>query len=324
MTGRQLSYPPLTDPFAHPALFYESAGEFLEGVGTFVRNALEADEPVFVAVPGDRLRSLHEHLGSDAASVECADMTVLGRNPGRILAALQDFADRYPGRPVSIVGEPIWAGRSAAEILEATRHEALINTAFTGRTAAILCPYDTTRLPTAALADAYRTHPTLIENGHVRASSHYTDPAVVSDGCDAPLSDPPAGRTFTFPFLSGQLAEVRRHAVGWMQHTSLSEARRSDLLLAIAEATGNSVAHGGGGGVLRLWTTGAHGCVAEVSDSGYLANPLAGRRKPGLATANGGRGLWMIHQLCDLVEIRARSMGLVLRMHMSPPLSQEE
>jgi anti-sigma regulatory factor (Ser/Thr protein kinase) len=147
---------------------------------------------------------------------------------------------------------------------------------------------------------------------------------VVSADCDTPLSEPPSGRTFTFPFASGHLAEVRRHAVGWMQHTGLNVARRGDLLLAIAEAMGNSVAHGGGGGVLRLWSAGAHGCVAEVSDSGYLTDPLAGRRKPGLGTANGGRGLWMIHQLCDLVEVRAQSTGLVLRMHMSRPLPQAE
>ncbi|WP_234382019.1 ATP-binding protein, partial [Streptomyces sp. XY332] len=35
-------------------------------------------------------------------------------------------------------------------------------------------------------------------------------------------------------------------------------------------------------------------------------------------SANGGRGLWMIHQLCDLVEIRASDTGLTLRMHMEP------
>ncbi|WP_234382018.1 ATP-binding protein, partial [Streptomyces sp. XY332] len=34
-------------------------------------------------------------------------------------------------------------------------------------------------------------------------------------------------------------------------------------------------------------------------------------------SANGGRGLWMIHQLCDLVEIRASDTGLTLRMHMT-------
>ncbi|PLW72621.1 sensor histidine kinase, partial [Streptomyces sp. DJ] len=47
------------------------------------------------------------------------------------------------------------------------------------------------------------------------------------------------------------------------------------------------------------------------------ADPLAGRRRPSPESADGGRGLWMIHQLCDLVETRAGSGGLVLRMHMA-------
>jgi anti-sigma regulatory factor (Ser/Thr protein kinase) len=37
-----------------------------------------------------------------------------------------------------------------------------------------------------------------------------------------------------------------------------------------------------------------------------------------LASAEGGRGLWMMHQLCDLVEIRSSEDGLTLRLHMAP------
>ncbi|MFF1416030.1 sensor histidine kinase, partial [Streptomyces sp. NPDC058289] len=32
-----------------------------------------------------------------------------------------------------------------------------------------------------------------------------------------------------------------------------------------------------------------------------------------------GRGLWMIHQLCDLVEIRAVDDDFTLRLHMATP-----
>ncbi len=57
--------------------------------------------------------------------------------------------------------------------------------------------------------------------------------------------------------------------------------------------------------------------MAEIRDAGHLADPLAGRRRPALASVNGGRGLWLIHQLCDLVETRASDSGLTLRMHMT-------
>ncbi|MBT2470663.1 sensor histidine kinase [Streptomyces sp. ISL-66] len=307
--------------FVHPALFYEDLAEYLTGVGGFVRDALSADEPVLVAVPGPHLDALRETLGENAAEVTWTDMTELGRNPGRILAALQDFADRHAGRAARIVGEPIWPGRSSAEVLEATRHEALINTAFAGRPATILCPYDVPGLAPAVIADARRTHPSLIERGRDLPSPAYTDASKVSADCDRPLPEHHGGVP-RLEYTHGGLSEVREYAERWARGTALTPARRGDLVLAISEAAANSLAHGGGKGALRLWTTageGAREVVAEIRDGGRLANPLAGRRRPSLASAHGGRGLWMIHQLCDLVEIRAADSGFTLRLHMETP-----
>ncbi|WP_405680681.1 sensor histidine kinase [Streptomyces sp. NBC_00868] len=312
-----INLPASTTPgaFVHPALFYEGQAEYLAGVGGFVTAALEADEPVLVAVPGPRLDVLRESLDEAAAEVAWTDMTRLGRNPGRILAALQDFADRHADRAARIVGEPIWPGRSRAEVLEATRHEALINTAFAGRPATVLCPYDVPGLPAAVVSDARRTHPTVIEKGAELLSPAYTDAPSVCADCDHPLPEPDGG-TPRREYAHGQLGGVREYAEAWARGTALSAARRGDLILAISEAAANSLSHGGGSGALRLWSTGT-GVVAEIRDGGHLTDPLAGRRRPALASANGGRGLWMIHQLCDLVEIRACADGLTLRLHMA-------
>ncbi|BFV60674.1 anti-sigma factor RsbA family regulatory protein [Kitasatospora sp. CMC57] len=305
-----------TGPFVHPALFYRTTREYVETVGAFARAALAADEPCLIAVPTDPLEVLRSALDDADGDVEFVDMTVLGRNPGRILAALQGFADRHPDRPARIVGEPIWAGRTHAEILEATRHEALINTAFARRGATILCPYDVTALPESVVADARRTHPTIWDDGEDFASTAYVDPAVVSADCDQPLPEP--GDATVLAYSAGQLAQVRRQADAWLRSTALPSARRGDLLLAIGEATANSVAHGGGSGTLRLWTGANGAAVAEVCDGGQLSDPLVGRSRPRLASTDGGRGMWMVHQLCDLVEIRATGQGLTLRLHMTP------
>lgn len=306
--------------FVHPALFYRDLPEYVSGVGGFVRASLSADAPVLVAVPGAHLDALRESLGRSAAAVTWTDMTELGRNPGRILAALQDFADLHAGRAARIVGEPIWPGRSPAEVLEATRHEALINTAFAGRHATILCPYDVRGLAPEVLADARRTHPTLIEEGRDLPSPAYADAPRVSADCDLPLPEP-EGDVPRLPYSHGGLAEVRAYAEVWARGTKLPPDRRGDLVLAVSEAAANSLSHGGGKGTLRLWTTGGARAevVAEIHDGGRLADPLAGRRRPSLASANGGRGLWMIHQLCDLVEVRATDRGFTLRLHMATP-----
>ncbi|MFD7835413.1 anti-sigma factor RsbA family regulatory protein [Streptomyces sp. NPDC059761] len=311
-----VSAPTAPGDFVHPALFYQDRAEYLAGVGGFVRAALAADEPVLVAVPGPRLDPLRESLDVAAAEVTWADMTRLGRNPGRILAALQDFTDRHAGRAARIVGEPVWPGRSQAEVLEATRHEALINTAFSGRRATVLCPYDVLGLPAAVVSDARRTHPTVTAGGENRLSPEYADAAAVCADCDGPLPEPD-GAVPRFAYACGELGEVRAYAETWARGTALSTARRGDLILAVSEAAANSLAHGGGSGWLRLWNTAGCGVVAEIRDGGHLADPLAGRRRPSLTSVDGGRGLWMIHQLCDLVEIRASDNGLTLRMHMT-------
>ena len=110
----------------------------------FIRDGLAAGEPVAVAVPGPNLRLIRDALGADAAQVLLRDMTVAGRNPGRIIpTVLLAFANAHPGRRVRLIGEPIWPGRSAAEYPACAQHEALINAAFAGRPATILCPYNT-------------------------------------------------------------------------------------------------------------------------------------------------------------------------------------
>ncbi|WP_285549332.1 anti-sigma factor RsbA family regulatory protein [Streptomyces lavendulae] len=303
--------------FVHPALLYRGPEEYLTGVGDFVRAALAAGEPVLVAVPGPRLGPLREVLGSGGAGVEFTDMARLGRNPGRILAALREFAERHEGRAARIVGEPVWAGRTPAEVREAVRHEALVNTAFAGRDATVLCAYEVAALSPGVLADARRTHPALIEGGRVRPSPGYTDPSVVGGDCDTPLPEPGPGAV-GLDYARGDLARVREFAGAWAGASSLAAGRRGDLLLAVAEAAANSLAHGGGRGTLRLWRApGGGGVVAEIRDGGRLADPLAGRRRPPLASTDGGRGLWMIHQLCDLVEVRSTSSGLTVRLHMA-------
>ncbi|MGK5447877.1 MEDS domain-containing protein [Streptomyces radiopugnans] len=161
------------------------------------------------------------------------------------------------------MGEPIWPGRSEAEIVEATRHEALINAAFAGRRATILCPYDTGGLPPHVVSDARRTHPVLDEDGGRTVSGAYREPSAVCADCDLPLPEP-AHAADPITYTGGGLAEVRERVTAWTATTVPAPARRADFVLAVNEATANSIAHGGGSGALRLWTGERGAAVAEV------------------------------------------------------------
>ena len=73
------------------------------------------------------------------------------------------------------MNEVFWPGRSAAEIREATTHEALINMAFAASPSpvALLCPYDIARLTPEVTASAGRTHPVIRTPDGARPSAAY-------------------------------------------------------------------------------------------------------------------------------------------------------
>jgi anti-sigma regulatory factor (Ser/Thr protein kinase) len=296
--------------FAHPALFYRGSDEYLAGTVPFIADGLALDEPVVVAVPAPRLELLRSALGSSAAKVTLLDMTKAGRNPGRIIPGiLRTFADSHPGR-VRIIGEPVWAGRSSAEYPACAQHEALINHAFTGRPATILCPYDSENLATQVLDDALLTHPVVIDSQGTRDSEGYAPDRIVAtynESLDAPAS---AEYLTASP---AELADIRRFVAKYALHAGLSAHRTDDLVLVVDELAVNSVRHGGGSGTVSLWTD-TDTVICQVSDSGYLSNPLAGRI-PAPLHQPGGRGLLLVNHLADLVRIHTTPAGTTVRAY---------
>jgi hypothetical protein len=158
--------------FEHFALLYGDNDTFMAATRDFIEAGLDAREPVLVAVPGAKIESMRRMLDGASARVDFLNMNELGRNPGRIIPAVRDWVDSRGlganGHRLSrcrFIGEPIWPGRSATQVVEATRHEALTNLAFADAPLTILCPYDTAGLDPAIVADAERTHPHLTCGG---------------------------------------------------------------------------------------------------------------------------------------------------------------
>ena len=118
--------------FAHEALLYAGVDSFVDGCTAFIREGVAAHEPVLVVVATHKIALLREALNGEADCVHFADMAEVGTNPARIIPAWQNFVDQNlrVGRPVRGIGEPIWAERSAIELVECQRHEALLNVAF--------------------------------------------------------------------------------------------------------------------------------------------------------------------------------------------------
>jgi anti-sigma regulatory factor (Ser/Thr protein kinase) len=309
-----LAAPPL-DKFRHEALLYAGWAEFVAGTVPFIRDGVRAGEPVLVVESVDKIQTLRVALGDDAEGVLFADMAEVGANPARIIPAWHDFVTRHggEGRRLRGIGEPIWKGRSATELIECQRHESLLNVAFGhGQPWWLLCPYDTEKLDEAVIDEARRSHEFVTEGTHAMTSKTFRGIEASGAPFDVPLPEP--GTEFgQMTFGPSDLAAVRAMVAHHAQTAGLV-ARAKELVSAINEVATNSIRHGGGNGTFRVWQEDS-ALVCEIRDQGRFEKPLADRVRPS-SSVSAPRGLWLANQLCDLVQIRSLPAGTVVRIHM--------
>jgi anti-sigma regulatory factor (Ser/Thr protein kinase) len=305
--------------FRHRALFYRDEDGYLAALVHFALKGLSLGEAVAVAVPATRLDPVRTAVGDRASDVFWSDMTETGRNPGRIIPALLfDFADRHPDRPVRIVCEQNWPGRSAEEYPACAQHEALVNQAFVGRAFTMLCPYDARALAPTVLADAAATHPELVDsspsvalNGDAPAVNDRYAPATVLAGYNLPLSEPEDAEVLRVD-TSG-LTTARELAAVHARRLGLADDRVEDVALVVSELVSNGIEHGDGTSTLRIWRSGDE-LVCQARGAGQLTDPLAGRR-PIDPFEPHGRGLLLANLLADLVRIHTTELNTVVRAY---------
>jgi anti-sigma regulatory factor (Ser/Thr protein kinase) len=293
----------------HVGWLYRDAAEYRAGLEEFICAGIGSRQPTLVAVPERQLPPGWDAL--DPAAVSFADITDLGGNPARILPAIRAFADRHPGRPVRFLGEPAWPGRSAAELREVSRYEAVLNVAFAGAGISILCPYNAAELPESVVSVARRTHPVLLRSGSERPSQDYHEPTDWQVGFGPLRSAPPGAQALAYHEDLRPVRALVRAAAG---QAGLSAARCADLVIAASEVAANTLKHTSGGGVVRVWATDRE-VLCQLEDTGHIADPLAGLGRPSGDPA-GRQGLWLVNQVCDLAEIRTSELGTTIRLHM--------
>jgi anti-sigma regulatory factor (Ser/Thr protein kinase) len=299
--------------FEHEALFYRGDDGFLAGLVPFIREGLAHDEVVLVAEPRARLDLLQAALGKDAHAVRFLEMEEIGRNPARIIGVWADaLAEQVAaGRTLRGVGEPAWYGRREAELVECKLHELLLNRAFDdGPPWRLLCPYDEERLPRSVCHGALESHPIRSTADERAPSSHY-----LRDGDMAAFGEPlpgPKDAVLRGIYRAGDIPATRRTVAQYARVCGLSEEQVEVLKLAASELATNSIRYGGGSGTVAMWLE-PGAVVVEFSDAGHVVDPLTGRLSPSLEQ-EGGRGLYLVHQLCDLVQVRSSAEGTSVRI----------
>lgn len=299
--------------YRHEALLYADEAEYVEKLAGFIREGVRAGEPTHVVVPGRKVQLLRDALGTDAELVSFGDMEVIGANPARIIGAWKTFLDANASShtPLRGIGEPIWAGRTSDELAECQHHERLLNHVPVGPVPFwLVCPYDTTALDAETIAEAARSHPAFLEGDRTRPSDTFTADVQLST---QPLPEP-HGPVFERSFDGTDLSDVRASVLEQAMAAGLPEGRAEDLVFAAHELVTNHVRHGAGSGSLRIWRS-SGAVLVEIAGQGRITDPLAGRLRPP-ADSEGGFGLWLVTQLCDLVQIRGDGDHSVVRVHM--------
>ncbi len=303
----------VVDGSAHTAVLYHGEQEYRDLVGSFIAEGLSGGEMAWVAVPADRLGPLRDAVrgvvGMAVSQVVWADITTLGRNPARILGTQLAFLERHPDRPVRMVAEVAWPGRSAVEYVGCMQHEALVNIAFAGRDVQGLCPYDASRLGKSVLDDVHMTHPLVERSGSQRRSTHYSVDGALHRS-NEPLITSPVAVTCRVG-EPADLSRARQHSSRYGRLLGLSTDRLADLQLIVTELATNSLQHGGGSSHLSFWECDGH-LVCEARDNGYLADPLVGRRPPAKDRPSPS-GLFVVNALADLVRTHTSRDGTTIQ-----------
>jgi anti-sigma regulatory factor (Ser/Thr protein kinase) len=313
VTATQTSPEETPGGYRHEAFLYSGPDEFLSGTMSFIRRAVSAGDPVLVVVSAEKIDLLRHGLGARAGQVSFADMAGVGGNPARIIAVWQEFVAAHAGsEQLWGIGEPVYAGRSPAELAECQLHEALLNVAFDAATPLwLLCPYDLEVLAVEVIDEVRRTHP-FVARGDERQACGAFRPIDTADPFDRPVPTRPAAAA-AMSFEVGGLRAVRAFVAEQAGQAGLDQRFAEAMVLAVGEIAANSLRHGGGYGEVRAWVQ-DDSLVCEISDQGHITTPLVGRVRPVL-DGRGGAGLWVANQVCDLVQIFSSPHGTTIRVY---------
>jgi anti-sigma regulatory factor (Ser/Thr protein kinase) len=287
----------------HTAMPFSGSPGFVSAAVEVVREALAYGCVPVVLADAEQIADVRAEVGGGPRLVLGFDMSVAGRNPARLLPALQHFLVQHPDQQLACVAEPIRFGDPAAVVGEVALHELLLRLpAFHSWNCRLTCTYDVDALSSDVVAAIEAAH-----GGSIADPVDQIDRARAESLPPRPMSCEDLGVDRTT--LSTLREFIQRRAA----RAGLTDERVDDLVYAVNEVVTNSICHGEGRARVSFWTE-AHAVVCEVRDRGYIRDPLAGRVAPQPDKA-GGRGLWLVNQLCDFVQLRSSPAGTTLRMH---------
>jgi anti-sigma regulatory factor (Ser/Thr protein kinase) len=288
--------------FTHELLLHDSLDEMLAFVLPFVRDGVAAQEPTLIMVrPGAAATVLPMVRPSPYVNVLPA-LGWSGRPAEGLRAADRLLAGYGPEVPrvrmfneEPIVPEGHWH--------EWRRNEAAVNAVLGRSRAWLVCSYDCRALDNDRVADLRAIHQFVGQGDQHRNSDKYQDPrGFVAGNFNAP-PDPVEATTPAAELVNPSPRTARAAVLGFAHHGGLPALETENLVLAVSEAVGNARQHGRPPVVMRLWVQ-PERITVTITDTGPgPTDPFVGLLPPDHRHGS-GLGLWLSHQLVDVVHRR--------------------
>jgi anti-sigma regulatory factor (Ser/Thr protein kinase) len=319
----------------HAVVFYRHDDQLAEMVVRYLFPAVADLTPVIVIATPDHIASIEARLAEagadlaaarsrglflarDAAETSRGFMAAGWPDPAGFWRAITPLLRQAAaaGRPVRVYGEMVALLWDAGLVGAAIELEAMWNELAAQYDFSLLCGY----AQQSVLGDGHlddltevcRLHGPVFGAPTGAASGSRVRLAVSGSRADEPLTSPPDDAAVMR--YQADLSQVRGFAAAYARQAGLPPDRVNDLILAVGELTANTLAHTNGPGTLTVWATGGD-VICQVQDGGHITVPLPGRVLPDPVADGGGRGLWLVHQVCDLVQIRTSRAGTTIRVH---------
>jgi anti-sigma regulatory factor (Ser/Thr protein kinase) len=311
MMGGPEAAPP--SGLVHRALVHGGEEEVLTHLAAFARQGVADGEATMILASPRRLQALRRELGTDAG---------VGWIPNhlasmRVGTAFDDVRRHMAGRAgegrLRVAADWDLTGRTVSERRAFMRWEAAATAILAGVDATFLCCHDGADVEVAAGARA--THPEVWTAAGWARDPAYRAPDVHLRDCEAPA--PP--RDEPMPLGDPWDLAPLRERIAWAgAGAGVDAGALADFGIAANEVAANALWHARGPRDARVGVTDG-ALVCEVRDSGPGLDPLTAHVPP-VAGVSGGRGLWIAHQLADVVQVIPADGGSRVRLEVGLPV----
>jgi anti-sigma regulatory factor (Ser/Thr protein kinase) len=311
MTGATIDTPGM---FVHGMGLYGSDEEFVRTFLPFCEAGLAADEPTLVRVDEHRADLLRAALDDPDGVTFLAHGDQYQNPPVALLGALELVHARTEGgaRRLRLLGElpsPVGLSRDAW-----VRYEVAATHVLRDHPVFAVCAFDRRTTPEAVQAEMLRTHHLIVgADGAQEPNAGFLSPEVFMATRRVAVRDALEEGSPQLE-LTDPSPAAARHAIGRLARAMrLSAQAREGLLVGASELVTNALVHGGRPVRVRGWGRPGR-VVLAVRDEGPGPDDLcAGLLPVGSTDREGGRGLWITHQLSSEVALDRTDDGFTVR-----------